>query len=93
MATRASNSAALNLRFLLIALVAGQSFAQLTNSYYKGKCGKADVESLIYNAVEKKMTVGGNKGLVGDLVRLQFHDCFVRVTKLKLLLFYNYFAI
>ncbi|KAL8139589.1 hypothetical protein V2J09_005610 [Rumex salicifolius] len=83
MATRASSFGSLTLGLLMIALLVGQSCAQLTCGYYKGKCGKTDVEKLIFKLVKKKMHDEGDKGLVGDLVRLSFHDCFVRVRDLS----------
>ncbi|KAL8139586.1 hypothetical protein V2J09_005607 [Rumex salicifolius] len=78
MAGRANFPARLNLGFLMIALVVGQCCAELKYGYYKGKCGKADAEKLIFKLVKKKMHDEGDKGLVGDFVRLSFHDCFVK---------------
>ncbi|KAL8139587.1 hypothetical protein V2J09_005608 [Rumex salicifolius] len=78
MAGRANFPARLNLGFLMIALVVGQCCAELKYGYYNGKCGKADAEKLIFKLVKKKMHDEGDKGLVGDFVRLSFHDCFVK---------------
>ncbi|KAL8139590.1 hypothetical protein V2J09_005613 [Rumex salicifolius] len=78
MGGRANSCAGLTLGFLIITLVVAQCCAELTCGYYKGKCGNTDVEKLIFNLVKKKMLDEGDKGLVGDFVRLSFHDCFVK---------------
>ncbi|KAL8142574.1 hypothetical protein V2J09_015606 [Rumex salicifolius] len=49
----------------------------LMRGFYDGKCGNTDVERLVFNIVKTKMET--NKGLVGGLTRLSFHDCFVRI--------------
>ncbi|KAK9727021.1 hypothetical protein RND81_05G252800 [Saponaria officinalis] len=44
--------------------------------YYKGKCGKFNVEEIIYKVV--KTHFDDDADTVSDLIRLQFHDCFVK---------------
>ncbi|KAL8152443.1 hypothetical protein V2J09_010203 [Rumex salicifolius] len=63
------------LLFLVMALMT-QCDGQLMRGFYNGKCGNTSVEQLVFNIVKTKMQT--NQGLVGDLTRLSFHDCFVR---------------
>ncbi|KAL8139669.1 hypothetical protein V2J09_005691 [Rumex salicifolius] len=62
---------------LFLALVAGQCYGhELQFGYYHDKCGNINVEELVFRIIRAKMEE--EKGLVGDLVRLYFHDCFVK---------------
>ncbi|KAL8139494.1 hypothetical protein V2J09_005515 [Rumex salicifolius] len=63
---------------LVIAMTAlvGMSDGLLSSGFYNGKCGNTSVEQFIFNQVKSMMQ--SNPGLVGDLTRLSFHDCFVR---------------
>lgn len=45
--------------------------------YYKGKCGSTDVEATIRNVVSGRFTE--DRSIVAALLRMQFHDCFVKV--------------
>ncbi|KAL8142598.1 hypothetical protein V2J09_015631 [Rumex salicifolius] len=74
MTNRGNSPWVITLMFLAMAVIAQGN--GLTWGFYNGKCGDADVEQLIFNIVKTKMET--NKGLVGDLTRLSFHDCFVR---------------
>ncbi|KAK9727022.1 hypothetical protein RND81_05G252900 [Saponaria officinalis] len=63
---------------LLIVLVSlvSQCYGDLKVGFYHGKCGENDVEKVIYDVVKQKISV--DPDTVSDLVRLSFHDCFVR---------------
>lgn len=62
---------------LLVMTLVGQCYGQLQAGYYNGKCGQIDVEGLIFRVV--KAIYIRNPLIVGGLVRMTFHDCFVRV--------------
>ena len=70
---------------LIVMTLFGQSFGYwptdcgLTVGFYNGKCGEQDIEEFIYNLVKKQY--GDDPDTVSDLVRLTFHDCFVRVSQ------------
>jgi len=51
----------------------------LTVGFYYGMCGDQDIEEFIYNLVKKHYEE--DPDTVSDLVRLTFHDCFVRVSE------------
>ena len=63
---------------LLFMTFVGQSYGQLKVGFYNGKCGQNDVEEIIFNVVRGAFQK--DKTIVAALLRLQFHDCFVRVT-------------
>ncbi|KMT05461.1 hypothetical protein BVRB_7g175870 [Beta vulgaris subsp. vulgaris] len=65
----------LSLVLILLSLV-GQSYGQLRVGFYNGKCGQNDIEKVIYRVVKQK--IASDPDVVSDLVRLSFHDCFVR---------------
>lgn len=75
---RTSSSSRVALAILLLCMtLVGQSYAQLKNGFYLGKCRKTNVEKDIFdvvNAAYKK-----DRSIVAALLRMQFHDCFVRV--------------
>lgn len=71
-----SLSSILVLGFILVIQV-GHCFGQLKVGFYQGKCGEKNVENVIYEVVRKKII--GDPDTVSDLVRVSFHDCFVRV--------------
>ncbi|CAO2840095.1 unnamed protein product [Amaranthus hypochondriacus] len=54
----------------------GHCYGQLKEGFYQGKCGPNDIEKLIFNVVQQKFAL--EPDTVSDLVRLSFHDCFVR---------------
>ncbi|EEE54388.1 hypothetical protein OsJ_01405 [Oryza sativa Japonica Group] len=64
--------------FRLVAAVVVPSAAPggLTVGYYNGKCNNVNVESIVYNTVKDFLDADRSKGAA--LVRLLFHDCFVR---------------
>lgn len=63
---------------LIVTTLVGHCYGHggLKFGYYKGKCGKHDVEKLIYDVVKEK--IADDADVVSDLVRISFHDCFVR---------------
>ncbi|KAL9228679.1 hypothetical protein vseg_004232 [Gypsophila vaccaria] len=60
---------------ILMTLVS-QCYGNLKVGYYAGKCGKHNVEEIIYDVV--KAYAAKDPNTVGYLIRLQFHDCIVR---------------
>lgn len=52
--------------------------AGLKEDYYKGKCGGQDVETIIYNSM--KASFNADSGIAPGILRIAFHDCFVRVS-------------
>ncbi|XP_072962533.1 peroxidase 57-like [Typha angustifolia] len=49
---------------------------QLQYGYYKGKCGTKDVEAIIQAVVRSRFF--SDRKIVAALLRMQFHDCFVK---------------
>ncbi|XP_057521804.1 peroxidase 44-like [Amaranthus tricolor] len=82
---RTSSSSRVALAILLLCMtLVGQSYAQLKNGFYLGKCRKTNVEKDIFdvvNAAYKK-----DRSIVAALLRMQFHDCFVRGCDASILL-------
>ncbi|XP_068634740.1 peroxidase 60 [Aristolochia californica] len=73
--------------FLLLLVVAncpGFCGAALQYGYYDGKCGVADVEDIIRRVVTFHFL--RNQTITPALLRLQFHDCFVRGCDASILL-------
>ena len=66
---------------LLLAFGSSPAAAQLEVGYYSKTC--PSVEAIVRNETEKILAAAPS--LAGPLLRLHFHDCFVRVTKLNLL--------
>ena len=62
---------------LLFMTFVDQSYGQMKVGFYNGKCGNNDVEQIIFDIV--KTTFQRDRKTVAALLRLQFHDCFVRV--------------
>ncbi|CAO2840096.1 unnamed protein product [Amaranthus hypochondriacus] len=54
----------------------GHCYGQLKVGFYHGKCGEKNVENVIYDVVKQK--IASDPDTVSDLVRLSFHDCFIR---------------
>lgn len=66
----------LALGLILVTLVGHCYGSSLRVGFYNGKCGHKNVEEIIYKVVAKK--IKSDPDTVSDLVRLSFHDCFVR---------------
>ena len=81
MARGKSSTVGLALGLLLMTLV-GECYGQCSDKfkvgYYEGKCGKYDVEAVVFHVVKKYYLQ--DPDTVADLIRLNFHDCFVRVS-------------
>ncbi|XP_021716340.1 peroxidase 60-like [Chenopodium quinoa] len=80
--TSSSSTATLAIVLLCMTLV-GQCYGQLKQGYYTGKCS-ANVESVIFDIVSKAYQT--DKSIVAALLRMQFHDCFVRGCDASILL-------
>ncbi|KAL8150885.1 hypothetical protein V2J09_020693 [Rumex salicifolius] len=81
--SRKMSQATLAVALILMSL-AGESLAALQVGFYKGKCGKNDVEQIVFNVI--KAEFAKDPTLVAALLRLQFHDCFVRGCDASILL-------
>ncbi|KAH9605791.1 hypothetical protein KSS87_008973 [Heliosperma pusillum] len=71
-----SSSVVLLLIFVLLVTLISKCQGSIYHGYYIGKCGKYNVEEIVYNVV--KTHLQRDPDTVSDLIRLQFHDCFVR---------------
>ncbi|XP_021861236.1 peroxidase 57-like [Spinacia oleracea] len=69
---------------VLCMTLVGQSYGQLKQGFYNGRCGTNNVENIIYSIVANAYQY--DKTLVAALLRLQFHDCFVRGCDASILL-------
>ncbi|KAG9452479.1 hypothetical protein H6P81_005383 [Aristolochia fimbriata] len=69
---------------LVVAHFPGFSLAALQYGYYDGKCGLADVEDIIRRVVSFHYL--RDRTITPALLRLQFHDCFVRGCDASILL-------
>ncbi len=52
--------------------------AGLKEDYYEGKCGDEDVEAIILKSIKESFE--DDSGIAPGILRIVFHDCFVRVS-------------
>ncbi|KAL8128890.1 hypothetical protein V2J09_018045 [Rumex salicifolius] len=69
---------------LILRTHAEESLASLRVGFYSGKCGRNDVESIVFSVVKARFIK--DPTLVATLLRMQFHDCFVRGCDASLIL-------
>ncbi|GAB4824681.1 hypothetical protein Ancab_007546 [Ancistrocladus abbreviatus] len=62
----------------------GQSYGALQQGFYNGKCGKNNVEQVIFNVIWARFRK--DLALVAALLRMQFYDCCVRGCDASILL-------
>ena len=77
------SAAAVALAFaLVLANFANQCHGALQEGFYKGKCN-VDVEKIVSNIITP--LVGQKPWITPALLRMQFHDCFVKVNSYLLI--------
>ncbi|XP_028083536.1 peroxidase 60-like [Camellia sinensis] len=74
----------LALGLIFMSSFTGQCYGQLEVGFYKGKCGGKDVEAIVSSVIATK--IKDDPKIVAALLRLQFHDCFVRGCDASILL-------
>lgn len=84
-----SPSAALALGLVFVAFVS-QCYGNLHVGYYNGKCWNYNAEEIVFNVV--KAQFAKDPTIVAGLIRLQFHDCIVRVST-KIIFIWSMFCL
>lgn len=72
---------ALALTIIFVSFTGGQCYGtegELQIGFYKGKCGFLDVETIVSSVVKVKFF--RDPTIAAALIRMQFHDCFVKVS-------------
>ncbi|XP_010687700.2 peroxidase 60 [Beta vulgaris subsp. vulgaris] len=70
--------------FLVCITIIGQAHGKLEIGFYTGKCNANDVEKIIFDIVSEAFI--NDFKIVASLLRMQFHDCFVRGCDASILL-------
>ncbi|XP_021754780.1 peroxidase 57-like [Chenopodium quinoa] len=81
---RNNSSMALLALGLIVMTLAGQCYGQLVVGFYNGQCGDIKVEEFIRGKVQSAFL--SDKTLAAAMLRMLFHDCFVRGCDASLLL-------
>lgn len=71
--------------FLVCITIVGQAYGKLEIGFYTGKCQTNDVEKIIFDIVSEAFDKDFK--IVAALLRMQFHDCFVRVMFFNIYIF------
>ncbi|KAF8412835.1 hypothetical protein HHK36_000806 [Tetracentron sinense] len=69
---------------LILVNLTGFCYGALQVGFYKGKCLTADVETIVAGVVRTRFVT--DQTIVAALLRLQFHDCFVKGCDASILL-------
>jgi peroxidase len=72
-----TSAVALALGFILMSFT-GQCYSQLQVGFYEGKCKFIDVETTVSSIVKQNFLK--DPTIAAALIRMQFHDCFVKVS-------------
>ncbi|XP_055815295.1 peroxidase 60-like [Solanum dulcamara] len=71
---------------LYFVVFCGESYGELKVGFYKGKCGVTNVEDVVQNVVETWFFTRKDMNIAALLLRMQFHDCFVKGCDASILL-------
>lgn len=62
-------------------------YGELRVGFYEGKCGLTNVEGVVQNVVNTWHIEKKEKDIPAALLRMQFHDCFVKVRNLYIYIY------
>jgi len=82
-ATRRISTMALAMALVLMTL-SGETLGELRVGFYRGKCRNNSVEKIVFDTVKDHFS--RDPTLVAALVRMQFHDCWIRGCDASILL-------
>ncbi|MCD7465781.1 hypothetical protein HAX54_001936 [Datura stramonium] len=80
-----SKAVALVVVVLFLVVFSDECYGELRVGFYKGKCGMTDVEGVVRRVV-KTWFFTKDKTIAAALLRMQFHDCFVKGCDASILL-------
>ncbi|KAJ8440534.1 hypothetical protein Cgig2_028663 [Carnegiea gigantea] len=86
--SKGTSSTVLVALVLVFLTLGGRCHELLRVGFYNNRCGQTDVEKIIYKIVRARWQK--SKHTLAFLIRLQFHDCFVRVSKASALLIFTH---